>query len=606
MDFAIIGNCKSAALIDSSGTINWLCLPEFDSPSVFGSLLDKNKGGCFGIKVDPSFKIEQRYIPNTNIVETTFSGDSGTLQVVDFMPRYKSDDRVYNCPPEVIRIVRLLAGKPRLSIVYQPCLGYAEHPTNTFAKGDFIKSTVSNGSYESVYLYTNADFNDVLQGHEFALTGDLYFDISYHQKLLPLSLERVHLEFERTKVYWLEWINRSLNLTAYVDEVRRSALVLKLLTFQESGAILAAVTTSLPETIGEERNWDYRFCWIRDASMILRVMAKIGHFNTAHNFFDYIMRVIPFKDEKVQIMYGIRGKKDLTEHTLEWLEGYQNSKPVRVGNAAYTQKQNDIYGVLLDAILRFTQTFKSDVATIERLWTITRTLVRTVSERWQEPDVGIWEFRGNTAHFVFSKVLCWVALDRGIKIADELMCIDRYPDWITIRNNIKADVLAKGWNAEVGSFTQAYDNQFVDAANLLIADFGFVEFDDPRYISTVKVTRQKLCRNGLMYRYKNEDDFGLPQSSFTVCSFWMVKALWNIGQQSEAREMFEQLLSYRNHLGLMSEDLDFETKEQLGNFPQGYSHLALIDCALSLCEGDFDDESVLVDLIENIQRQEEL
>ncbi|MDD2599885.1 MAG: glycoside hydrolase family 15 protein [Kiritimatiellae bacterium] len=606
MDFAIIGNCKSAALIDSSGTINWLCLPEFDSPSLFGSLLDKDKGGCFGIKVDPSFKIEQRYIPNTNIVETTFSGDSGTLQVIDFMPRYKSDDRVYNCPPEVIRIVRLLAGKPRLSIAYQPCLGYAEHPTNTFAKGDFIKSTVSNDSYESIYLYTNADFDDVLQGREFTLTGDLYFDISYHQKLLPLSLERVHLEFQRTKVYWLEWINRSLNLTAYVDEVRRSALVLKLLTFQESGAILAAVTTSLPETIGEERNWDYRFCWIRDASMILRVMAKIGHFNTAHNFFNYIMRVIPFKDDKVQIMYGIRGQKDLTEHTLDWLAGYKDSKPVRVGNAAYTQKQNDIYGVLLDAIYRFTQTFRSDVATIERLWTITRTLVRTVSERWQEPDVGIWEFRGNTAHFVFSKVLCWVALDRGIKIAEELKCIDRYQGWITIRDNIKADVLAKGWNAEVGSFTQAYDNQFVDAANLLIADFGFVEFDDPRYISTVKVTRQRLCRNGLMYRYKNEDDFGLPQSSFTVCSFWMVKALWNIGERSDARKMFHQLLSYRNHLGLMSEDLDFETKEQLGNFPQGYSHLALIDCALSLCEGDFDDESLLVDLIENIQRQEEL
>lgn len=606
MDFAIIGNCKSAALIDSSGTINWLCLPEFDSPSVFGSLLDKNKGGCFGITVDPSFEIEQRYIPNTNIIETTFRGDSGALQVIDFMPRYKSDDRVYNCPPELIRIIRLLEGKPCLSIVYQPRLGYAEHPTNTFAKEGFIKSTVSNGSYESIYLYTNADFNDVIQGREFTLTGDLYFDISYHQKLLPLSLERVYLEFERTKVYWLEWINRSLNLTAYVDEVRRSALVLKLLTFQESGAILAAVTTSLPETVGEERNWDYRFCWIRDASMILRVMARIGHYNTAHNFFDYIMRVIPFKDDKVQIMYGIRGRKDLTEHTLEWLTGYKDSKPVRVGNAAYTQKQNDIYGVLLDAILRFIQTFKSDVATIERLWTITRTLVRTVSERWQEPDVGIWEFRGNTAHYVFSKVLCWVALDRGIKIAEELKCIDRYPDWCTIRDNIKTDILANGWNEEVGSFTQAYDNKFVDAANLLIADFGFVEFDDPRYISTVKVTRQKLCRNGLMYRYKNEDDFGLPQSSFTVCSFWMVKALWNIGERSDARKMFHQLLSYRNHLGLMSEDLDFETKEQLGNFPQGYSHLALIDCALSLCEGDFDEESLLVDLIENTQRQEEL
>jgi GH15 family glucan-1,4-alpha-glucosidase len=381
--------------------------------------------------------------------------------------------------------------------------------------------------------------------------------------------------------------------------------VLKLLAFQESGAILAAVTTSLPETVGEERNWDYRFCWIRDASMILRVLTKIGHFNVARNFFNYIMRVIPFKDDKVQIMYGIRGRKDLTEQTLDWLEGYQGSQPVRIGNAACTQKQNDIYGVLLDAIYRFIQTFKSDVATIERLWTITRTLVRTVSENWQEPDMGIWEFRGNSDHFVFSKVLCWVALDRGIKIAEELKCIDRYQDWIKIRDEIKMDIHANGWNEEAGAFTQSYGSTFVDAANLLIADYGFIEFDDPRYIATVEVTRKELCHNGLMYRYKNVDDFGLPKSSFTVCSFWMVKALWNIGQRTDARLMFNRLLSYRNHLGLMSEDLNFETKELLGNFPQGYSHLALIDCALSLCEGGFDDKSQLVDLIQNQERHEE-
>ncbi len=599
MNFAVIGNCKSAALIDSAGTINWLCLPDFDSPSVFGSLLDLDRGGCFGIKVDPSFSISQRYIPNTNIVETTYSGDSGEFQVCDFMPRYKAEHTVYNCPPEVIRIIRLLKGQPRFAVDYRPRLGYAEHETVTQAESGFIKSTVRNGSYESVYLYTSADFDDVLQSREFVLQRDLYFVLSYHQKLLSLSLERVQLDFERTKVYWLDWIQRTLDLTAYVDEVRRSALVLKLLAFQESGAILAAVTTSLPETIGEQRNWDYRFCWIRDASMILRVLTKIGHFNVARNFFEYIMRVIPFKDDKVQIMYGIRGQKNLTEHTLEWLDGYQGSRPVRIGNAACLQKQNDIYGVLLDAICRFIQTFKSDVATIERLWTITRSLVRTVSETWRNPDMGIWEFRGTAAHFVFSKVLCWVALDRGIKIAEELKCIERYPEWLEIREKIKADIHASGWNPETGAFTQSYGSGFVDAANLLMADFGFIAFDDPRYIATVEVTRTRLCRNGLMYRYKNEDDFGVPQSSFTVCSFWMVKALWNIGRRSDARQMFEQLLTYRNHLGLMSEDLNFDTKEQLGNFPQGYSHLALIDCALSLCEEGFDDESQLVNLILN-------
>ena len=605
MEFAVIGNCKSAALIDAVGTINWLCLPDFDSSSVFGSILDKKKGGFFKIRVDHTFQISQRYIPNTNIAETTFSGQYGVFQVIDFMPRYKEERGTYHCPPEVIRYIRVVSGNPRLQIDYNPRLGYGEHETITKTDDKYIKSTVSNGSYESIYLYTNADFDDAIEGKEIILKHDLFFSISYHQKLLPLNMERIQLEFERTKVYWLDWIQRTLDFNHYVEEVRRSALVLKLLAFQESGAILAAVTTSLPETIGEERNWDYRFCWIRDASMILRVLTKIGHFNVARNFFNYIMRVIPYKDDKVQIMYDIRGRKDLPEQILDWLDGYKGSKPVRTGNAASIQKQNDIYGVLIDAIYRYIETFKSDVTTIERLWTITRSLVRTVESSWQEPDMGIWEFRGNTAHFVFSKVMCWVAIDRGIKIATELRCIDGYREWITLRDKIKTDIIEKGWSEDRGAFTQSYGSDCLDAANLLMADYGFIGSHDPKYIATVELTHKELCNDGLMYRYKHEDDFGLPKSSFTVCSFWMVKALWNIGHRKEARSMFKQLLSCRNHLGLMSEDLDFKTKELLGNFPQGYSHLALIDCALSLCEGDFGEESQLVDFIQNLERVEE-
>ena len=605
MEFAVIGNCKSAALIDAVGTINWLCLPDFDSASIFGSILDEERGGFFKITVDKSFQINQRYVPNTNIAETTFSGNMGVFQVIDFMPRHKEEHGTYHCPPEVIRYIRVISGTPHLRIEYDPRLRYGKHETKTHKKSDFIKSTVSNGSYESVYLYTNADFDDVIESREITLKEDIYFSVSYHQKLLPLNLERIELEYERTKVYWMDWIQRTLDFKHFVKEVRRSALVLKLLACQESGAILAAVTTSLPETIGEVRNWDYRFCWIRDASMILKVLTKIGHFNVARNFFEYIMRVIPYKDDKIQIMYGIHGQKDLTEQTLDWLEGYKGSKPVRIGNAASIQKQNDIYGVLLDAIYRFIQTFKSDVTTIERLWTIARSLVRTVESNWREPDMGIWEFRGNTAHFVYSKILCWVALDRGINIAEELQCIDRYSEWLTLRDEIKTDIMKHGWNEKLGAFTQSYGSESLDAANLLMADYGFIEPDDPKYISTVTITQKELCRDGLMYRYKNTDDFGLPKSSFTVCSFWMVKALWIIGRRKEARLMFRNLLDCRNKLGLMSEDIDFKTKALLGNFPQGYSHLALIDCALSLCEGDFDDESQLVDFIQNLERVEE-
>ncbi len=604
MDFAVIGNCKSAALIDSRGTVIWLCLPDFDSASIFGSILDEERGGSFGIEVEGSVTISQRYIPSTNIAETTFEGAAGAFQVIDFMPRYKESQGVYNCPPEVIRYIRPLRGTPRFRVNYNPRLGYGRHETRSFKERNFIKSTVTNGSYESIYLYTSADFDDILLQREIVLHDEMYFALSYHQKILSLNPERVRLDFERTKVYWMEWIQRTFESRHFVAEVRRSALVLKLLAFQESGAILAAVTTSLPETIGEERNWDYRFCWIRDASMILRVMTKIGHFNMARNFFDYLMRVVPYKDDKVQIMYGIRGKKELPEQTLDWLAGYQGSKPVRIGNAASIQKQNDIYGVLIDAIYQYIETFKSDIPTVERLWTITRSLVRTVISSWEAPDMGIWEFRGKAAHFVFSKVMCWVAMDRGVKIAELLNCGEHYREWSALRDRIREDILDNGWNESLGAFTQSYGSSCLDAANLLLADYGFIDPLDPKYVATVELTWRELCRDGLMYRYKNHDDFGLPKSSFTVCSFWMVKALWNIGRRREARRMFDQLLDCRNHLGLLSEDLDFETRELLGNFPQGYSHLALIDCALSLCEGDFKEESKLADFILNVERVE--
>ncbi len=604
MNFAVIGNCKSAALIDQQGTMNWLCLPDFDSASVFGSMLDERRGGFFAIEAEFGCRIKQNYIRNTNIVETVFEGESGSFAIIDFMPRYKESDTLYNCPPEVIRYIRPLCGKPRFRVRYNPRLGYGEHETHSFKERNFIKSTVSNGSYESIYLYTNMAFDDVLASRDVSLGDEIYFVVSYHQKILPPNIERIQLNFERTKVYWLDWIQRTFEFRHFVDAVRRSALVLKMLAFQESGAILAAVTTSLPETIGEERNWDYRFCWIRDASMILRVLTKIGHFNVARNFFDYLMRVVPYKDDKVRIMYGIRGRKELPEQTLDWLDGYKGSKPVRIGNAASIQQQNDIYGVLLDAIHRFIETFRSDVSTIERLWTITRSLLRTVESNWNKPDMGIWEFRGGTAHFVFSKVMCWVAMDRGIKIAEQLQRADYYHHWEEIRAEIKADVMANGWNAEMGAFTQSYGSCCLDAANLLMAEYGFIDPMDPKYVATVELTSRELCRDGLMYRYRNQDDFGLPKSSFTVCSFWMVKALWSIGCHREAHRMFKRLLTYCNHVGLLSEDLDFETKELLGNFPQGYSHLALIDCALALCEGNFQDESKLVDFIRNIERVE--
>ena len=581
MDLGVIGNCKSAALIDKKGTIVWCCLPDFDSPSVFASLLDEKRGGFFGIQVDDSYSITQDYIPNTNILHTVFESPQGGFELIDLMPRHKENGHYY-APPELLRYFRPTHGNPVCSIQYCPRLGYGRHETQSYSKDKYIKSKSQNGAYESLYLYTSLKHADVLQGTPFALKDDAFLLLSYDQKIRPVTLDRIVLEVERTKVYWLDWVERTTPFSRWSKEIRRSALVLKLLSYQDTGAIMAAITTSLPETLGEGRNWDYRFCWIRDATMMLNILTKIGHFNVAQNFFSYVLRVVPYKDDEIQVMYGIRGNKNLTEKTLDWLEGYKGSQPVRVGNAAYSQRQHDIYGVLLNAILHYMEAYRIEEVTLEKLWTITRSLVRNVIRMWRQPDVSIWEYRANPGHFTFSKMLCWVAMDRGIKIAQLLAEESEVESWVTERDLIRVDILTHGWSESVGAFTQRYGSDNLDASMLLMASYDFIEPDDPKFVSTVKKIQQDLSRDGLMFRYKNDDDFGTPTSSFTVCSFWMVKALWQIGEHQEAEHLFEKLLSYATPLGLFSEDLDFKTKDQLGNFPQGYSHLAVIDCAILL------------------------
>jgi len=596
----------SAALVSHDGSMDFLCLPYFNSPGVFSALLDNNKGGSFGILTGPEYKTEQKYLKNTNILVTEFRSEEGNFNVIDFMPRYKYQDN-HHCPSEVIRFIKYKGGTPRFRIRYNPRLGFAQYKTDTVPQEGFIKSFTEEGSYESIYLYSDLSKQAILNSEEILLEEDAYLCLSYNQKILPVSMESVYLEYYKTKVYWLDWSNRTVKFQQYNEEIIRSALLLKLLTFQKTGAIIAAVTTSLPETVGEERNWDYRFCWIRDASMIIQVLFQLRHYDVAQRFLQFIISVIPYKDERVQIMYGIRGEKKLTEKSLDWLDGYKGSKPVRIGNGAYHQKQNDIYGVLLDVIFRNFKYFGTQVENAEDLWTITRTLVRTVSRHWMEEDMGIWEFRSQKRHFVFSKVLCWVAVDRGTQIA-ELLEMERYrKEWQDLANVIKDDILTNGWNEKLQSFTQAYENEVLDAANLLMAPYGFIDPKDPKYVATVRLSEERLSRNGLMFRYKNQDDFGLPKSSFTVCTFWLIKALHQIGETQKAKKYFDQLLNESNHLGLFSEDMDFDTKELLGNFPQGYSHLALIDTAITLMEDNaVDPQESLLDSLENTQTTSDL
>ncbi len=581
LNYGIIGNCRSAALISDTGSLDWCCLPEFDSSSVFARILDEENGGRFEILVKYNYEITQAYEKNTSILITRYSDGENVFEIHDFMPRYYKIKGHYNSPPEIVRYFKHISGKPRFSVRYDPRLEYAKGKTNTHIKENFIVSVAQQQKYDTLFCYTSFNKKDVVEGNEIELTADGYFLICYNEKLLKPSTDKLLLELERTKIYWLDWVDRTPTYKKFNDQIIRSALTLKMLTYDKSGAVLAAITTSLPETIGEVRNWDYRFCWIRDASMVIKVVSELGHKNSAKRFLRFIIDLMPDKDEKLQIMYGINKEKKLTEKTLDHLEGYKGSSPVRVGNAAYKQKQNDIYGILMDVIYEQLIKFDNDIENGEELWSITKGIVWIVDKHWREADKGIWEFRGEDRHFTFSKVLCWVAIDRALKVAKIFGKQGKIDKWTALEKEIKADIHENAWNPDVDAFVQSYGSYHLDASVLLMEPYGFIDAKDPKYVSTVKAIEKELSNDGLLYRYKNEDDFGLPSSSFTICTFWFINALFKIGEEEKALAQFEQLLSYSNHLGLFSEDIDFKTKRLLGNFPQAYSHLALIECAIN-------------------------
>ena len=581
LDYGIIGNCISAALINKKGSIDWCCLPRFDSPSVFAKILDSKKGGAFEIITESNFDITQSYIEDSCILKTKFKNSKEEFEVIDFMPRFQDEKGYYHAPPEIIRLIKPIKGTPKVKFLYEPKLEYAQGTTSYENKKDHVVSYVDYPVHDSLFLYSNGSYNDLVNKKFQSLNKIIFFCISYNEKLIIPKLSDSLLDFERTKVYWFNWCSKTPIFEKYNNEILRSAMTLKLMTYDKTGAILAAITTSLPETIGEVRNWDYRFCWIRDASMVIRVISKLGHKRIVKNFIDFIVELIPDKAQKLQIMYGINGEQRLTEEFLDHLSGYKNSKPVRIGNAAYSQKQNDIYGILMDAIHAEIKEVKSDFKRTEEIWSIVKGIVWVVKNNWMKPDKGIWEFRSEDLHFTFSKVLCWVAIDRAIKVAKIVGKEDAVKKWNPIKIAIKKDIETNAWNEKVRAYTQSYGSDYLDASVLLIEQYGFVDANEDRFISTVNVIEKELAYDGLLYRYKNKDDFGLPTSSFTVCTFWFIKSLIKIGQFEKAKRYFENLLNYSNHLGLFSEDIDFKTKRLLGNFPQAYSHLALIDTALA-------------------------
>ena len=596
LNYGVVGNCKSAALISETGNIEWMCLPAFDSSSVFAKILDEEKGGSFNIIPKNMQQISQKYIYRTNILVTRFICTEGIFEVQDFMPRYRQQDTGnYYLPPDIIRYFNYISGEPEFTLKYNPRLEYAKHETACEIEDGFIKSITKKGTYDSLYLYSSFKLTDIINKNSIQLKKDEFCLVSYNQKLLPQDVRRAKLKLERTKVYWMNWAERTTSYQKFEDEIVRSALTLKMLSYDKSGAILAALTTSLPESIGEERNWDYRFCWIRDASMVVKIMTSLGHFRLAKRYLNFIIDILPEKDEKIQIMYGIRGEKRLTEHELTNLSGYENSVPVRIGNAAYKQKQNDIYGILLDVVYQHFDLYSIDLEHSEELWTIVRNIVKIIQSNWEKPDRGIWEIRNENKHFTFSKVLCWVGVDRAVKIAKLLKREPYVKPWSKLRDTIKADIYHNAWSEKKKAYVQSYGSEDMDASVLLMEPYGFTTAKDERYIQTVEAIRNELEYKGLMFRYKNKDDFGTPKSAFTICSFWLTNSLYKIGRKKEAIEKFRTLMNYSNHLGLFSEDLDFETKRMLGNFPQAYSHLALIETAINISNGIITEEEEIRD-----------
>lgn len=597
-NYGVIGNGRSCAIIDEDCSIVFACLPDFDSGTVFGQLLDEKIGGHFGIEMVDGKVVDQHYERNTCVLKTIFEGDSGRFEVIDFMPRYQWDGKAGgrdDAGPDIARIIVPTKGRPVIKADFQPKLAYARFDTNSEAVGPGIIKSTTEGDlkdqevYESLYVYTDLDTAKFLGGESIELTEAAFTLLSYHDKVQEVDCDLVQLMLQRTRSYWQLWCARTHAPEKWREQVLRSAMTLKMLQFGTTGAMLAAGTTSLPETIGEERNWDYRFCWIRDGSMTVSTLNSLGHHQMSRAFIDWVLKTVPSKSHSLQIMYGIRGERELTEETLDHLDGYHGSKPVRIGNAAYDQQQHDIYGVLLDIIYQDLGEIKRTPEGLDRIWTRVRAVTRTVAAEWKSPDRGIWEIRGECRHFVFSKVLCWVAIDRAIKIARELGKDCWAEQHEALRQQIHDEVCERGWSEEKQAFAQSYACDHLDSANLLMAEYGFIEPDHPRFVKTVEKSLEELCQNGLMFRYKNEDDFGEPSSAFTVCSFWMVKALTQIGERKHARTMFDRLVSMANCHGLYGEDLDFETHRHLGNFPQAYSHLALIDCAIALSK-DYDEE----------------
>ncbi|MEZ5318718.1 MAG: glycoside hydrolase family 15 protein [Vicinamibacterales bacterium] len=586
-DHGVIGDLHTIALVGRDGTIDWWCPERFDAPAVFAGLLDDERGGTWALGPEPDgITHKQLYVPDSNVLVTRFMSPDGVVEVTDFMPMAPRDGETRG--RLIVRRVEGVRGRIRLCMRCAPAFDYGETRADVRALGDAVafaagdRHLVLRGSVPLAV-------EDGAATAEFTIgQGDratLILEAGTGTPAEPTAPDDQAIDrlFERTVDYWHDWLSTCTYRGRWREMVYRSALTLKLLTYAPTGAIVAAPTTSLPELVGGARNWDYRYTWIRDASFTIYALSRIGFTAEARAFIAWLYARLDEvgPDGRIQVMYAVDGRHDLTERTCDGLKGYRGSQPVRVGNAAHRQLQLDLYGELVDATYLYNK-YGTPIAHDQ--WVQLRRVLNHVCDIWREPDAGIWEVRGGPRHFVHSKVMCWVALDRGIRLAEKRAFPADRQRWLTVRDEIYEDVMAHGWDEQRGAFVQSYGSTTLDAALLLLPLVFFVSPEDPRFLRTLDAIQQELTNGSLVHRYNPEaspDGVDEPEGTFTMCSFWLVEALTRVGRVADARIAFERMLGYANHLGLYSEEIG-PSGEALGNFPQAFTHLALITAAVNL------------------------
>ena len=581
-DYALIGDLQTAALVEQRGSIDWCCFPRFDSGACFSALVGTPDNGRWLLAPASTITRSSRaYLPDTLVLESTYETSEGVVRAIDFMPPRGH-------APDIVRIVEGVEGSVpmRSELVIRFDFG---HIVPWVRRVDHARVAVAGPDALCFRTPVEIHGENLTTVSEFTLgPGDrVPFVLTWfpsHEQL-PDEIDPFQALAD-AKQFWHEWARACVHEGAYHDEIHASLLLLKALTYAPTAGIVAAPTTSLPEWIGGVRNWDYRFCWLRDATLTLLAMLRAGYKDEAVAWRNWLLRAIAGDPGDVQIMYGLAGERRLDERELEWLPGYESSAPVRVGNAASQQLQLDVYGEVLDALY---QTRRHGAPADDHIWSLVLVLLGWLEDGWRKEDAGIWEVRGPNRHFTHSKVMAWVAFDRGVRAHEEFGREGPVDRWRALRDEVKQEVLTRAWSDEKQSFTQAYDIDALDASVLVMPLVGFLPAADPRMISTVAALERELLVDGLVLRYRTEDAGvdGLPEGEgvFLACSFWLVEVLALQGRRDEARALFERLLALRNDVGLLAEEYDPRAGRQLGNFPQAFTHLALVEAAIALGEG---------------------